>query len=249
MPPVVRRLDSLADLRRNAPAWNELWTRSDSTRPTARAEHLALWHGCFSRHRPFVALVVEDDGQAVAALPLVGGRWWGLPARLSLGNAWSPAGELLLDPACDATRVCESLLEGLRAFASGLVVLDGLVLDAPAVRAILTHLDDSRTSHVMRRRFWVPRVEIAGDWAAYFASRSYNHRRHMRAICRRAERLGNIRLERHETVLPDEVDRLLHTSFEIEAAGWKGRARSRGAQRPCRLAILPAAGTRTGQRR
>jgi CelD/BcsL family acetyltransferase involved in cellulose biosynthesis len=223
---IIRQLSSLDALQREATAWNDLWSRSHSVRPTARAEHLAIWHESFATGRPLRAIVVEDEGRLVAALPLVEGRVWGLPAALTMGNAWTPAGELLLDTESDAPGISEAVLNGLRSLAPGLVAIDGLVLESPVAIHLSRRLDDEQVAHVTRRRFSVPLVEIAGGWPAYLASRSRNHRRKLRNILRRAEQQGGVVLARHEVVSPGDVDSLLEPCFELEAAGWKGRESS-----------------------
>jgi len=223
---VVRPLESIESLARHAQPWNELWSRSASVRPTARAEHLAIWHESFAADRPLLAVVVEHDGHFVAALPLVGGRMWGMSAGVSVGNAWTPAGELLVDPDGNAAAICAALLDGLRRFAPPLVSIDGLALQSPAVQAFLREVNAEQTASIVRQRFAVPLVSIVGDWKSYLASRSRNHRRQLKIIARRAAEQGGVTFERHEALLPTKVEPLLRECFELEAAGWKGRKAS-----------------------
>ena len=57
-------IDSTAQLRAAADAWDDLWRRSPLSRPTLRAEHLAMWLDEFAADRPFRAVVVTEDGDA-----------------------------------------------------------------------------------------------------------------------------------------------------------------------------------------
>jgi CelD/BcsL family acetyltransferase involved in cellulose biosynthesis len=220
----VREITSIAELRAQAAAWDDLWRRSASTRPTAQAEQLAIWQEAFAPDRPFVAVVVEDEQRLVAALPLIRSRRFGIHVAETLGNAWTPGSELLLDRDCDLEATCQLLLMGLRESAPGLVKLDGLLLDSIGCRSFLARARSERLPSLTRPRFLVPLVEVRGDWQAYLASRSKNHRHQVRNIARRATELRGMTLERHEAISPKEVEPLLRKCFELEAAGWKGRA-------------------------
>src|SRR5690242_17758955 len=109
----VREITSIAALRAESVAWDDLWRRSTSTRPTAQAEQLAIWQEAFAADRPFSAIVVEDERQLVAALPFIRSRHCGMHVAETLGNAWTPGGELLLDRDCNLEATCRLLLTGL----------------------------------------------------------------------------------------------------------------------------------------
>ncbi|MBI3840182.1 MAG: GNAT family N-acetyltransferase [Planctomycetia bacterium] len=223
---VVKRLDSLAELRNTARLWDELWERSEITLPSARAALVALWCESFAADQPFRAFVVERDGQAVAALPLVESKWKGLKIGLLPGNHWSPSGDLLLDPTCDAERICGALLRALKQHAWPLLWFGGVPAAANRWQAFFRALEEHCVAYARRPRFMIDLVEIRCDWDAYLKSLSRNHRRHMRKSATRAERAGTIKLACYDQLAPEEVEPLLKTCFEIEARGWKGRARS-----------------------
>ncbi len=222
----LRQFEDLAALRGQAGAWNELWQRSSSVRPTARAEQLAIWHGSFAQNLPFVAIGLEADGQLVAGLPLVLSRRYGIPMASSLGNAWSPGGELLLDRTCDARDVLPRLFTGLQQQFRGLLSLDGLTLRSDACRGILDTCETRRANCLTRRRFTAPVVMIRQSWQDYFDARSPNLHRQLKTIARRADKLGDVNLRRYEELTPAEVEPLLRECFELEARGWKGRQAS-----------------------
>jgi CelD/BcsL family acetyltransferase involved in cellulose biosynthesis len=159
----------------------------------------------------------------VAALPLVRSRRWGTRMARTLGNAWTPGGELLLDRECDLEAMCRLLLLRLHQSAPGLVELDGLMLDSIGCRSLLATAHAERMPNLTRRRFQVPLVEVRGDWQGYLAARSKNHRHQLRNIARRGNERGGVTFERHEAIAPADVEPLLRECFELEAAGWKGR--------------------------
>jgi CelD/BcsL family acetyltransferase involved in cellulose biosynthesis len=223
---VVKRLDSLSDLRRAAGAWDDLWQRSEITLPTARAEMIALWSECFAADRPFVALTVVHDGQLVGALPLIETRLLGLKVGGLPGNDWSPAGDLLVDQRSDVNRVCQRLLEALRHAAWPMLWLDALPGKANRWQMFLQTLEHERVAHARQQRFAIDLVEIQENWAEYFSARSRNHRRHVHRAAARARKRGLTELSRYDQLTPEQVEPLLRACFELEASGWKGRARS-----------------------
>lgn len=223
---VVRHLRSVDELRRAAPAWNDLWRRSAVARPTSRAKMIALWCECFAPGRAAGALVVEAAGEPLAALPLIVGRRLGLRVAQLPGNPWSPAGELLIDADTDGERARRALADGLRRIRPGWMWLDAVPLNASHWQSLLRVLAEGRHPLAARRQFRVAIVEVRTDWNAYFASRSRNHRRQVHKVARRAHNSGTISLVRHEQLSPEEVEPVLRTCFELEAAGWKGRRRS-----------------------
>ncbi len=223
---VVKQLDSLWELRHVARGWDELWERSEISLPSARAALVALWCESFAAGQPFRAFVVERDGQAVAALPLVESKWSGLKIGLLPGNHWSPSGDLLLDPDCDVERVCGALLGALKRHAWPLLYFGGVPAGASRWQVFFETLDAHQLAFARRQRCLIDTVEIEGNWDAYFDSRSRNHRHQVRKAAQRAQRAGITELVCCDQFAPEEVEPLLKTCFEIEARGWKGQAHS-----------------------
>jgi hypothetical protein len=91
-------LTSLEEIRAAAPAWDDLWQRSDCTSPFARAEMVAGWIEHFAPNTPLRIAVVEKGGRWLAALPLMEGRAGGmLRAGVLPCNAWPSGATLLWD--------------------------------------------------------------------------------------------------------------------------------------------------------
>ncbi len=134
----IIHLKSIDDLRSAAPAWDDLWWRSDVALPTARAELLAQWLECFARRSDFHAFAVEEDGRWVAALPLISRRLAGLlPAGTLPCNPWSPCGELLLDPAADTAAALDAILAAAADASWQWLWLNDTVLHSPRWRAFV----------------------------------------------------------------------------------------------------------------
>ena len=114
--PTVLTIQSLAALRAAAPAWDDLWRRSDCTSPLARAEPIADWLAHFASASRFQALVVAHEGRWLAALPLVERRVAGVLRAGALPcNAWPSGATLLWDAAAtDDARVGAAVAEARR---------------------------------------------------------------------------------------------------------------------------------------
>ena len=101
----LRCLRSLDELRSASLAWDDLWYRSGTSAPIARAELVAQWVETFSPKAEFRALVVESEGQLVAALPLVGqSKAKLLRVGMLPRNEWLRCGDLLWDWSAALTR-------------------------------------------------------------------------------------------------------------------------------------------------
>ena len=110
-------LRSLDELRAAAPAWDDLWERSDCTSPLARAEMVTHWIEHFAPDVRLRVAVVEQGGRWLAALPLMEGRAGGmLPAGVLPCNEWPSGATLLWDVSahCDEQRSFHGLkLDGI----------------------------------------------------------------------------------------------------------------------------------------
>src|SRR5688572_12426580 len=113
--PTLRIIDTTREIRASAASWDNLWRRSGVELPTKRAALLAQWIDHFSPREAFRAILVEDHGRLVAALPLVSNRLVGIiPVGALPVNCWSGAGDLLLDEDCDRQEVLGCLVDGIR---------------------------------------------------------------------------------------------------------------------------------------
>ena len=218
-------LNSVADLRANAAAWDDLWWRSDVALPIVRAELVAQWVEQFRPQNGFHALAIEDDGQWIAALPLVGRRVGGLiPAGGLTCNPWSPCGDLLLDPAADADAALDLLLASAGQLPWQLLWLNETLPETSRWQKLLQACDRAGALHTYHERFRVGRIEIGGDWELFVKRMSKGHRQNMNRCVRRLGCEGDLQLQRFPQLDMQQVEPLLQTMFEIEDGSWKGGA-------------------------
>jgi GNAT acetyltransferase-like protein len=211
------------ELRQAAERWDDLWRRSETTLPTARALPIAQWVEELCENKPFHALVVEHDGQFVAALPLIQARLKRLfPIVRRPSNDWSWAGDLLVDPNCDAGAVGR-LVELIARETPGLLWLDGVPLESPYWRRFLECLDARGMTYQRHERFRIGTLDCTCDFEVYQKAWSGNFRRQMKKMSRRAEELGGVTLAVHRPSDEKTVNELLRRGFAVEDRSWKGR--------------------------
>jgi CelD/BcsL family acetyltransferase involved in cellulose biosynthesis len=223
----IHHLTSIADLRSSASAWDDLWWRSETTWPTVRAELLAQWLEKFAADEKFHALVVEENGHFVAALPLISGR---LAKILSVGsmttNPWMPCGDLLLDPTADIEQTLSRLLSAAADLPWPLLWLNDAAIDMPRWRAVSDACRHVGISTVKRPRFQVAKIEIADNWETFKKGLSHSHRRAMVKSEKLLNDVGDFRLEMLSQLQPEEVHPWLEKVFAVEDSSWKGESGS-----------------------
>ncbi len=227
------RYESADELRENAAAWDDLWLRSHATRPVARAATLAQWIEHFAPQSRFCALMVVEGQRLLAGLPLIGQRIGGvMEAGFLPHNAWSPAGDLLLDRRSEAIPVLTRLVAGLRDLPWSLLWLDKVPLESPPWQAFREVAASAGIGQSHVGQLDVGMIDLAKDWDTYRDSWSDNHRRNLRKAIARLGRQGRLETKLYTSVANDEVETLLRRAFEIERRGWKGRAGTSILQSP-----------------
>jgi CelD/BcsL family acetyltransferase involved in cellulose biosynthesis len=224
--PGVLHITSLAELRAAASAWDDLWRRSDATLPTARAETVALFVEHFAPRGRFHALVIEERGRWMAALPLVGGR---VARVLGAGklpsNEWPGGGDLLWDLAAgDPRDVGRALVEAIRSLPWPLVWLEGMPPERTSWQTLIACLAEAGVPTDLRLRWRSGRLAIGHDWEAFRRSWSRAHRQRMASRLRRLAEQGPVEFQLLGQLPPEEVEPWLRRGFEVEDRGWKGAA-------------------------
>ncbi len=224
--PHVIRLNTIAELRAAAPAWDGLWQRSDCTSPLARAEPVADWLAHFAPASRFQALVVADEGRWLVALPLVEHRMAGvLRACVLPCNSWPSGATLLWDAAAtDDPTVGEAVSTAVARVPWPLVLLEAAMPARASWRALVRALTAADMPCDLRTRWHVGRLAIGHDWPAAFGQLSRKHRQHLSACLRKLAERGDVRFELHAHLSPHEVEPVLQRTWKLEDRGWKGVA-------------------------
>jgi CelD/BcsL family acetyltransferase involved in cellulose biosynthesis len=216
-------LRSADELRQHAAAWDELWQASPVRLPSVRAEPLAAWLEAFAAREPVRLVVAHEAGCFAAALPLCGRR---IPGGLRAGgltdNDWSGSADLLLRPGADARAAVRAIACELPRLPWRLLWLNGLDAELPAWRLLLEALGELGLASHRHDVYQIGTVELAGDWRAYQASRSKNHRNYLRKAQNRLAAAGGGDLVVHVDPPACEIEPLLRRGFEVEQRSWKG---------------------------
>jgi CelD/BcsL family acetyltransferase involved in cellulose biosynthesis len=216
-------LTSVDQLRAAAADWDDLWWRSETALPTARAEMLARWIEQFASGAGFHVLIVADQERWVAALPLVSCRVGRLiPAAGLPNNPWMPCGELLLDADADAAAVLDLLLAEAAERPWQLLWLNEALPESPRWQALLRACDRAAMPAAYHQRFRVGRVTIGPDWSIYQKRLPKSHRQGMLRAAKRLACEGDVHYEMHSHLDTSEVEPWLREAFELEDRGWKG---------------------------
>jgi len=195
--------------------------------PTARAELVAQWIEQFAPRAPFHALVVEDGGRWVAALPLVRARRCRLLSTAGLPtNEWSPGGELLLDAEADADAVLDVVMGGIRQLPWPLVWLDYVPLHTRRWQAFQAAAARAAMPSDSHPQWQVPVIEVGRDWEACQQRWSKKHRDKMIKAARRLAEKGCVQFQMQSQLAPEEAESRVRQAFDIEDLGWKGEART-----------------------
>jgi CelD/BcsL family acetyltransferase involved in cellulose biosynthesis len=231
--PRLVHLASAGQLGDAAPAWDDLWRRSEATLPTLRAELVVQWVRQFAPGAEFHALAVEDQGQWVAALPLVGRRVARIIDAGTLPlNQWSSSGDLLWDTATPTDAVLDVLVAGMLELPWQLFWLDEVPGDSPRWKAFAAAVARAAVAAHYQEQLRIGRIEIDHNWEAYKRRWSRKHRQQMARHARRLARRGDVRLRVLSQLVPEEVEGWMRQGFEVEDRSWKGAAGTSVLQMP-----------------
>lgn len=216
---------TLANLAVHADSWNDLWRRSESRLPSQRAEGIRLWCEAFATESELTALVVRQEDQFVAALPLIRETRGGILTIYRLpSNCTVRAGDLLLDPNADVNAAIALIASQLTALAGTLAALEGIDIGSDRWQRMVNGLRERGHELHVSAGHDVGVVDILHDWEAYTRSWSRNHRSALKRTRKKLESSGDVQVIR----LRDPSDQLLHETLEacfaIEDRTWKGES-------------------------
>ena len=229
---------SSEQLRAWAGAWDDLWQRSASCMPLSRAESVAQWCEHFAPRAALHVLAVRQGRELVAALPLVERRVApGVTIAELPNNPWSICGDLLVDPTLHEAAL-DGLLTQLRRLPCGLLRLTPVELEAARWSAFRAAVDRAGLGHAEQDHYGVGRLSLPGDWNAFMAQASGNHRRYLRKAQRRADAAGKVTLHVVDNPPREQVAPLLERGFAVEDRSWKGREGTSVIRTPGMLAYF-----------
>ncbi len=227
-------LDDPDQISPHAISWNDLWWRSETPWPLARAETLPLWLEHFAPQAVLRVLVVRRRPDTwVACLPLISGRvgrWF--PVGQLPGNVWATAGDLLLDPqAVHEPEMWHVLRQALQQLPWRVLWLEDLPVESQRWVLWRRNVSGSLLACDGCQRVPVGVTELHGDWEQFLRTRSRNFRKGLRRCHKSLESQGSIELLVH----PDprfSIEELMEMVREVERRSWKFRHGTSLVQHP-----------------
>lgn len=222
----IRQLRSLAELRSVASLWDDLWLHSDVADPTARAELLAQWIEQFAPNDRFLAMVVEEDGVFMIALPLVGGLFRKLmPVGNVPSNAWAHGAGLLVRQPYQTIHMRE-LVGSLGRLPWQVLWFERVRIDDPGYREFLQQLSNAKISTSVFPQYEVAFGETDGSWTDYFSNLKSSTRKSFRKWEKRLNEQLNTSQIRIVDGSESDLTLSIRSAFELENRSWKGNAGS-----------------------
>jgi CelD/BcsL family acetyltransferase involved in cellulose biosynthesis len=205
-------------------SWNDLWDRSQVLTPIARAEPTAAWVQAFAHDQRYETLVVRRGKRWLAALPLVATPWGRLVQAAGLPrNPWIEAGDLLVDPTCDLSRVLGDL-------AGRLATMDWPVYRFAFVRpqsvtwqALTAAMMNAGMAVDCRPMYPVAIFRTPHPSESPLPPISRNLKKKLRRAEHELQQLGTVQLTWHVPSNVPQKQSLLSRALAIEHGGWKGR--------------------------
>jgi CelD/BcsL family acetyltransferase involved in cellulose biosynthesis len=222
--PRVLHLKTVAELLAAAPAWDDLWQRSDCTSPLARAKPIADWLDHFAPSSRFQALVIADEDRWLFALPLMERRMAGvLRAGVLPCNAWPSGATLLWDAAAtNDPDVSDAVSTAVVELPWSFVFLEAAMPARASWQAFYRAVHAANMPCDLRTRWQAGRLAFDGEWADAFHFLSRKHRQRVVASLRKLKAQGKVRFKLHAELSVDEVEPLLRRAWATEDRGWKG---------------------------
>jgi CelD/BcsL family acetyltransferase involved in cellulose biosynthesis len=227
----VSDFDSFLDLE---PAWNRLLDEAVIDNPFLRHEWVRTWWECFGDGRQLHVLTVRAGSELVAIAPLMLSRErvYGLTVRRlqTIANVHTQRADLIVGRGAeDAHRAIWDGLVNQKALWD-VVVLCQVPGGSATLRRLPALAAEDGFPVVLAATTDSPCISLAGRWEDYFNGLARKHRSNLRNRLKRLEQIGRVTLE----VIQDgpQVGPALEEGLRIEAAAWKGRARSAILSRP-----------------
>lgn len=204
--------------------WADLLKRSDCDNFYLTHEWLSVWWNNLSEKKSLKILIVKQNDQLIAAVPLVStsGTLMRLPVNKLefMGAGWGHGGIILTT----SQKECiEAIFDYINDnFKENIIVLSQLINSKENMQLILDHLKNSKFKFIVED-VQVPYISMEGDWDGYLNSRGHGSKR-KRNIKRRSRMLsdkGELTFERHNKNI--DINDLMNSILLICGNSWKAK--------------------------
>jgi len=228
----VRVIKEIQELEAIAPAWGEVFARSETRSPFMTHNFVRHWWQCFGARQDLHILLAEDAEGPCAIAPLAkASRTIGPLAYRSLeligtGALWN-AGTGLADRSdLLLARRSQESIEAIIGAIHRLPDWDVLNLRGIPEDSTTAHMLDHATladGHISRQRRWrSPYLPLPSDFEAYLAARGKNFRKNLRRKRQQLEAQGPVTFELHTASRDPALG--LQLASDVCRRSWKGAA-------------------------
>lgn len=177
------------------------------------------WSNSFLKDKPIHVVALEKDEQLLSVLPLYEEKIpylkLKMPVLKSMTNWHSHRFDLLANH--ESEEVFNKTVEAaFKEGKSNVIVLNFVPGDSNVLKWIKrTHWNHAISDHSENFQ-----IKEATNYDAFFEQLDGKFRRNMRAVEKKAQAMGNLKLKKLSS--EDEIAHFLEKGFAIEASGWKG---------------------------
>jgi CelD/BcsL family acetyltransferase involved in cellulose biosynthesis len=209
------------------PVWNEVAEAAGLDHPFLEHAWVRTWWECFGAGSALRILVLKAGSQTVAIAPLILTpiRMWGIKVR-RLGffyNAHVPRADFLIaQRRAEAYRAIWSHLS--RSHDWDLLQLCQLPEGSETLEAISGLAGPDHCKMVTWLSGASPYLPLSASWGVYFDSLAAKHRSNLRNRFKRLNAIGPVEVE--TITAGEKLTDALGDALQLEAAAWKGEART-----------------------
>jgi CelD/BcsL family acetyltransferase involved in cellulose biosynthesis len=210
------------------PVWDRLVEEAGIDHPFLTHEWVRVWWECFGAGKQLHILVVTAGGEPIAIAPLMLIHVWMYGCRIRrlqfISNVHTQRADVII-----ARWPKEAYQAIWDCLASQMAQWDVLKLSqVPAGSITLEELPRLAAGEGFQIGLWgpvsSPYLPLQGTWDSYYESLGSKHRSNLRNRLKRLSQLGQIGFE--EVASGEQLDRDLEEGLRLEAAAWKGKART-----------------------
>ena len=218
----VQVLSTLEEMHSMEPEWNRLLSESDTNIPFLSQAWLSCWWRVFGKGSRLFVLVVREGEEIAAIAPLMKTKTLvrGVPvtAVSFIDDYHSERNGLILkreDP-----EIGRVLVGFIRASGCDVMMLNLILKDTAADRALREGLAAHGMPHIVREGSRSPTIPVEAGWQQYYQGRSKNFRHKLNRVSNLFNRRGKFEVARYTD---RNIERGLKEMADISRKTWKYR--------------------------
>lgn len=213
------------EFSRYADQWDFLVSQCLDAPPYCQSKNLlSACKRLFENGELIVVFVFDQNGEPVAAMPLIK-RWrLGMVVLELPNNEWGSWGELLVNAAYDSDGVYDCIVDALNQISHFGMRLNLINSESEPWRRFAKRLEAHGRGVVCRPAFFVGMIEHDANWSGFRDRLSKGFRKKLSKFKRIAMQQGTITLEVNRQFESGEIPEVMRRVFDIEQRSWKRAA-------------------------